>query len=74
MLNDEICKLREELNNSIIKGEDYDKTLIISVELDQLIADYYRLEFNVGLNNKNAQKRKKKIIVENKKGDILHLV
>ena len=26
MLNDEICKLREELNNSIINGEDYEKT------------------------------------------------
>ena len=78
MLNDEICKLREELNNSIINGEDYEKTLKISVELDQLIAEYYRLEFNVGSRNKsvntNAQKRKKKIIVENKKGDILHLV
>ena len=78
MLNDEICKLREELNNSIINGEDYEKTLKISVELDQLIAEYYRLEFNVGSRNKsvntNAQKRKKKIIVENKRGDILHLV
>ncbi len=78
MLNEEICKLREELNNSIINGEDYEKTLKISVELDQLIAEYYRLEFNVGSRNKsvntNAQKRKKKIIVENKKGDILHLV
>lgn len=78
MLNEEICKLREELNNSIINGEDYEKTLKISVELDRLIAEYYRLEFNVGSRNKsvntNAQKRKKKIIVENKKGDILHLV
>ena len=78
MLNEEICKLREELNNSIINGEDYEKTLKISVQLDQLIAEYYRLEFNVGSRNKsvntNAQKRKKKIIVENKKGDILHLV
>ena len=78
MLNEEICKLREELNNSIINGEDYEKTLKISVELDQLIAEYYRLEFNVGSRNKsvntNAQKRKKKIIMKNKKGDILHLV
>lgn len=78
MLNEEICKLREELNNSIINGEDYEKTLKISVELDQLIAEYYRLEFNVGSRNKsvntNAQKRKKKVIRKNKRGDILHLV
>ena len=32
MLNEEICKLREELNNSIINGEDYEKTLKISVK------------------------------------------
>lgn len=78
MLNEEICKLREELNNSIINGEDYEKTLKISVELDQLIAEYYRLEFNVGSRNKsvntNAQKRKKKVIRKNKRGDILHMV
>lgn len=78
MLNEQICKLREELNNSIINGEDYEKTLKISVELDQLIAEYYRLEFNVGSRNKsvntNAQKRKKKVIRKNKRGDILHMV
>ena len=26
MLNDEICKLREKLNNSIINGDDYEIT------------------------------------------------
>ena len=78
MLNDEICKLREELNTSIISGADYEITYRISVELDQLIAEYYRLEFNVGSRNKsvntNAQKRKKKVIRKNKRGDILHMV
>lgn len=44
MLNDEICKLREKLNNSIINGEDYEITYKISVELDELIAEYYRME------------------------------
>ena len=39
MLNDEICRLREKLNNSIISGEDYEKTYKISVELDELIAE-----------------------------------
>ena len=44
MLNDEICKLRERLNNSILNGEDYSITYKISVELDELIAKYYRME------------------------------
>ena len=43
MLNDEICKLREELNESILKEEDYDKILEISVKLDELIAQHYRI-------------------------------
>ena len=41
MINDEICKLRTKLNNSIIKGEDYDKIYKLSVELDELISQYY---------------------------------
>ena len=47
MLNDEICKLREKLNNSIISGEDYEKTYKISVELDELIAEYYKIELEL---------------------------
>lgn len=46
MLNDEICKLREKLNNSIINGEDYEITYKISVELDELIAEYYRMQLS----------------------------
>lgn len=41
MLNDEICKKRDELNKSIENNEDYDKIYKISVELDELIAKYY---------------------------------
>ena len=44
MLNDEICKLREELNCSIINGEDYSIIYQISVQLDGLIATYYNME------------------------------
>ena len=44
MLNDEICKLREKLNNSILNGEDYSITYKISIELDELIAEYYKIE------------------------------
>lgn len=41
MLDEEICKLRKQLNESIIKGEDYSITYKLSVELDELIAKYY---------------------------------
>lgn len=44
MLNEEICKLREKLNESIINGEDYKVTYKLSVELDELIAKYYQKE------------------------------
>lgn len=43
MLNEEICKMREKLNKSIITGESYDVIYQISIELDELIAEYYRI-------------------------------
>ena len=45
MIDKQILKLREELNNSIINGEDYETIYKISVELDELIAEYYKKEF-----------------------------
>lgn len=42
MLNEEICKLRDKLNKSIENNEDYAITYQLSIELDELIADYYR--------------------------------
>ena len=42
MLNDEICILRDKLNNSIAAGDDYSITYKLSVELDELIAQFYR--------------------------------
>ncbi len=50
MLNDEICKLRDKLNKSIEQGDDYSITYKLSVELDELIAKYYR-------NLKNSKKK-----------------
>ena len=44
MLNDEICKLREKLNKSIENGDDYEIIYNLSVELDDLIAKYYKVE------------------------------
>lgn len=45
MINDKICELRERLNKSIEKGEDYNIIYKISVELDDLIAYYYNIEY-----------------------------
>ena len=58
MLNDEICKLREELNESIISGKDYEITYKISVQLDQLIAEYYKTELDLR-KTKRSKTRKK---------------
>ena len=42
MLNDEICSLRDKLNKSIASGDDYSIIYKLSIELDELIAQYYR--------------------------------
>lgn len=52
MLNDEICKLRNKLNESIVSGEDYTIVYQLSIELDELIAEYYR-------NNRKCHKSNK---------------
>ena len=46
MTDKKICELRKKLNESIVSGEDYSVTYKLSVELDKLIAQYYR-ESNV---------------------------
>ncbi len=53
MLNDEICKLREKLNKSIEDGEDYSNIYKLSIELDELIAQYYETA-----PNKNSEELK----------------
>ena len=42
MLNDDICKLRDKLNKSIEQGEDYSIIYQLSIDLDELIAEYYK--------------------------------
>ncbi len=42
MLNDDICKKRDELNQSIAENKDYSVIYQLSVELDELIAEFYR--------------------------------
>ena len=44
MLNDEICKLRDELNKNIEENADYDTIYKISVKLDELIAEFYNVK------------------------------
>lgn len=40
MLNDQICELRDKLNKSILT-EDYEVTYELSIQLDDLITEYY---------------------------------
>ena len=42
MLNEEICRLRDKLNESIVTGQVYSVIYQLSIELDELIAEYYR--------------------------------
>ena len=44
LIKEKIYKLREKLNKSIQNGEDYERIYTISVELDNLIAQYYKNE------------------------------
>lgn len=44
-INEEICKLRDKLNKEIISGVDYKIIYQTSVELDELIAQYYRVKY-----------------------------
>ena len=46
MVTKQILKKREELNNSIINGADYEIIYKLSIELDQLITDYYKQAIN----------------------------
>lgn len=46
MLNDEIRKKREELNKSIEENKAYEYIYKISVELDELIAKFYKEEIS----------------------------
>ena len=42
MLNKKIRELREQLNSSISREESFDKIYELSIELDKLIAEYYK--------------------------------
>ncbi len=44
MLIDQICELRDKLNKSILT-EDYRATYELSIQLDELIAKYYKQKY-----------------------------
>ena len=56
MLNEEICRKREELNRSIEEKKDYSIIYKISVELDELIAKYYKEDNNKEIKEKKIKK------------------
>ena len=58
MLNDEICKLREKLNKSIEKDENYETIYDLSVKLDKLIEEYY------GIKSRGTKITSTKLIIE----------
>lgn len=41
-IKEKICELRKKLDDSISRNESYDKIYSISLQLDELIAEYYR--------------------------------
>lgn len=47
MLNDEICNLRKKLNESLVNEVDYQITYQLSIQLDDLIAKFYRQQIKV---------------------------
>ena len=65
MLNEKNSRLREELNNSIINGQDYSVTYELSVQLDKLIAEYYKIELDRRENKpKSKVIRNRKIVLK----------
>lgn len=61
MVDEKICELRDKLNTQIVSGEDYKNIYKTSVELDDLIAKYYR-DRKVK-NKKNIIRRKLQFVI-----------
>ena len=55
MINEEICKLRDELNKQIEQNADYEIIYNLSIALDELIVKYYKDEGT----NKDSKKDQK---------------
>ena len=59
MLEQEIQRKREELNESMVNNKEYEDVYRLSVELDDLIDEFYR---------KSREKEKTKNILKTRKG------
>lgn len=62
MLDDKICKKREELNKSIETKQDYSITYKLSVELDELISQYYK-EYIFSKKREETKEKSNKIVI-----------
>lgn len=58
MLEEEIKRKRKELNESIGKNEQYEKVYKLSIELDDLITEFYK---------ESKEKAKAKRLINNRK-------
>ena len=58
MLEEKINRKREELNESIEKNEKYEDVYRLSIELDDLITEFYKKSIE---KNKNIIKNKKSL-------------
>lgn len=56
MLNEEICNLRDRLNESILNRNDYSIIYQLSIELDVLIAKHYQEEIINTTMNMNKER------------------
>ena len=63
MLINQICSLRDKLNKSILT-EDYENTYKLSIELDELIARYYRESLSSDEVESNRGKMNTNIVAE----------
>lgn len=62
MLEDKICEKREELNKSIETKQDYSITYKLSVELDDLITEYYK-EYLSSKKRRETKEKNNKIVI-----------
>ena len=54
MLDEEILELRRKLDESITKDKNYTKTYKLSIELDELITQYYKEKVKKIKSNNNC--------------------
>ncbi|MDO5556325.1 MAG: aspartyl-phosphate phosphatase Spo0E family protein [Clostridia bacterium] len=56
MIDEEILKLRQKLNESITNEKNYEKTYKLSVELDNLITQYYSKKLKIRISKRVCKK------------------